>query len=163
MLSFEERLFDYVFKDVPMSQIYVKKWNDNEFCDVCIFNSIGVPDDLNLFAQDVDNGFLTGDSIVGLKFDKSWKYDSFNPQKLCKHNQQELCKCIWLNSFYDVAKVKKAIGNRIFELIELNLKVNGSKWIEIWQHSFARDKPLFRCMTIDQLRIDMDLWNGHNN
>ena len=77
MLSFEERLFDYVFKDVPMSQIYVKKWNDNEFCDVCIFNSIGVPDDLNLFAQDVDNGFLTGDSIVGLKFDKSWKYDSF--------------------------------------------------------------------------------------
>lgn len=155
----EERLFDFVFKDVKPSCIYVETYdqigNANYICSICIKNDCGVPDRLEVYSSiSIDNGCIIVDRRALGKFNKQ--------SCQTKRNTHDSWR-IFLDEFDDQVKVKRIFGVKIAEMIDATIGHGKDQWFEIWQHSFANDKPLFRCTSICQLQIDMDLWNGYNN
>ena len=155
----EERLFDFVFKDVNPSCIYVETYGqtsyDNYMCTICVKNDCGVPDRLEVY----NSISLCNDRIIVDRRALGKFHRQFCQAKRNKHDGWR----IFLDEFDDQVKVKRLFGAKIAEMIDATIVHGKDKWFEIWQHSFANDKPLFRCTSIYQLQIDMDLWNGHNN
>ena len=155
----EERLFDFVFKDVKPSCIYVEAYDqtsyDNHMCTLCVKNDCGVPDWIQVYSSiSLWNTCIIVDRYALGKFHKQSCQTKRN-----KHDGWR----IFLDEFDDQVKVKRLFGAKIAEMINITMAHEKDKWFEIWQHSFANDKPLFRCVSIYQLQIDMDLWNGHND
>lgn len=154
--SFEERLFDFVFKDVPMNRIYVRKWCtphrtfDNSQCDVCIENGLGVPNDLYVYCS-----ILNENSYIKVPWSRSWKFKA--------STRQGFHRDVFLKDFYGhcIDDVKHSIGNAVLDLIKMYTMKEKAKWLEIRQHLFASDKPLFRCTSLEQLLIEMDLHGGN--
>ena len=71
----EERLFDFIFKDVKPSCIYVETYdqigNANYICSICIKNDCGVPDRLEVYSSiSIDNGCIIVDRRALGKFNK---------------------------------------------------------------------------------------------
>ena len=155
----EERLFDFVFKDVKPSCIYVETYGqtsyDNYMCTICVKNDCGVPDRLEVY----NSISLCNDRIIVDRRALGKFHRQFCQAKRNEHDSWR----IFLDDFDDQVKVKRLFGSKIAEMIDATIVHGKDKWFEIWQHSFANDKPLFRCVSICQLQIDMDLWNGHNN
>ena len=154
----EERLFDFIFKDVKPSCIYVEAYDqtsyDNHMCTVCIKNDRGVPDRLEVYSSiSIDNGCIIVDRRALGKFNKQ--------SCQTKRNTHDSWR-IFLDEFDDQVKVKRIFGVKIAEMIDATIGHGKDQWFEIWQHPFANNKPLFRCTSIYQLQIDMDLWNGHS-
>ena len=155
----EERLFDFVFKDVKPSCIYVETYdqigNANYICSICIKNDCGVPDRLEVYSSiSIDNGCIIVDRRALGKFNKQ--------SCQTKRNTHDSWR-IFLDEFDDQVKVKRIFGVKIAEMIDATIGHGKDQWFEIWQHPFVSGKPLFRCVSICQLQIDMDLWNGHND
>ena len=155
----EERLFDFVFKDVKPSCIYVETYdqigNANYICSICIKNDYGVPDRLEVYSSiSIDNGCIIVDRRALGKFNKQ--------SCQTKRNTHDSWR-IFLDEFDDQVKVKRIFGVKIAEMIDATIGHGKDQWFEIWQHPFTNNKPLFRCTSIYQLQIDMDLWNGHND
>ena len=155
----EERLFDFVFKDVKPSCIYVETYdqigNANYICSICIKNDCGVPDRLEVYSSiSIHNGCIIVDRRALGKFNKQ--------SCQTKRNTHDSWR-IFLDEFDDQVKVKRIFGVKIAEMIDATIVHGKDQWFEIWQHPFTNNKPLFRCTSIYQLQIDMDLWNGHNN
>ena len=159
-LSFEERLFDFVFKDVPMNRIYIQEWEDlprssrdsgqNELCDVCIENGLRVPNYLAVYSSTS----YTENNYLSIPHSRLWKF------RASIHT--EFHRDIFLTDFYkhSVASIKQSIGSSILQLVERYIVVKRAKWLEIWQHQVVSDKPLFRCTSLEQLLIEMDLHGG---
>ena len=155
----EERLFDFVFKDVKPSCIYVEEYGqtsyDNHMCTVRVKNNYGAPDWIQVYSPiSLWNDCIIVDRRALGKFNRQ-----FCQMKRNKFGRWQ----IFLDEFDDQVKVKRLFGAKIAEMIDVTMAHEKDKWFEIWQHPFANDKPLFRCVSICQLLIDMDLWNGHNN
>ena len=155
----EERLFDFVFKDVKPSCIYVEAYDqtsyDNHMCTVCIKNDCGAPDWLQVYSSiSLWNAWIIVDRRVLGKFHRQ--------SCQTKRNTHDSWR-IFLDEFDDQVKVKRLFGAKIAEMIDATIAHGKDQWFEIWQHPFVSGKPLFRCVSICQLQIDMDLWNGHNN
>ena len=154
----EERLFDFVFKDVKPSCISVAAYDDtsydNHMCTVCIKNDCGAPDWLQVYSSiSLWNAWIIVDRRVLGKFNKQ--------SCQTKRNTHDSWR-IFLDEFDDQVKVKRIFGVKIAEMIDARIGHGKDQWFEIWQHPFANNKPLFRCTSIYQLQIDMDLWNGHS-
>ena len=155
----EERFFDFVFKDVKRSCIYVEAYDqtsyDNHMCTVCIKSDCGAPDWLQVYSPiSLWNDCIIVDRRALGKFNRQ-----FCQMKRNKFGRWQ----IFLDEFDNQVKVKRLFGAKIAEMIDVTMSYKKENWFEIWQHPFANDKPLFRCVSICQLQIDMDLWNGHNN
>ena len=155
----EERLFDFVFKDVNPSCIYVETYGqtsyDNYMCTICVKNDCGVPDRLEVY----NSISLCNDRIIVDRRALGKFHRQFCQAKRNEHDSWR----IFLDDFDDQVKVKRLFGSKIAEMIDATIAHRKDQWFEIWQHPFSNDKPLFRCVSIYQLQIDMDLWNGHNN
>ena len=155
----EERLFDFVFKDIKPSCIYVESYGqtncDNHMCTVRVKNNYGVPDWIQVYSPiSLWNDCIIVDRRALGKFNRQ-----FCQMKRNKWGRWQ----IFLDEFDDQAKVKRLFGAKIAEMIDATIAHEKDKWFEVWQHPFANDKPLLRCVSISQLLIDMDLWNGHND
>ena len=155
----EERLFDFVFKDVNPSCIYVETYGqtsyDNYMCTICVKNDCGVPDRLEVY----NSISLCNDRIIVDRRALGKFHRQFCQAKRNEHDSWR----IFLDEFDDQVKVKRLFGSKIAEMIDATIAHRKDQWFEIWQHPFVSDKPLFRCVSKYQLQIDMDLWNGHNN
>ena len=157
----EERLFDFVFKDVKPSCIYVEAYGqtsyDKHMCTIRVKNNCGAPDWLQVYSSIyLWNYCIIVDRRALGKFNRQ-----FCQMKRNKNNRDRWQ--IFLDEFDDQVKVKRLFGAKIAELINATIAHGKDHWFEICQHPFANDKPLFRCVSICQLQIDMDLWNGHIN
>ena len=155
----EERLFDFVFKDVKPSFIYVEAYGqtsyDNHMCTVRVKNNCGAPDWIQVYSPiSLWNDCIIVDRRALGKFNRQ-----FCQMKRNKWGRWQ----IFLDEFDDQVKVKRLFGAKIAEMIDVTMAHDKDNWFEIWQHPFANDKPLFRCVSICQLLIGMDLWNGHND
>ena len=155
----EERLFDFVFKDVKPSCIYVEidgqTSYDSNLCPIFVKNGCGVPDRLEVYSSiSLCNHHIIVDRRALGKFHRQ--------SCQAKRNEHDSWR-IFLDEFDDQVKVKRLFGAKIAEMIDATIAHGKDQWFEIWQHPFVSGKPLFRCTSICQLQIDMDLWNGHNN
>ena len=168
IVSIEERLFDFVFKDVPIDSIYVREWHtrsinaaifgaidiDTKICDVCIDNTLGVSHDLTVHYS-TDTMSFSGNADLTVPWSQAWKFK--------RSTDEGFYRSIFLKDFYNycIADIKRSIGRNVLKLVEQHIVNGKARWLEIWQHRFACDKPLFRCTSLEQLLVEMDLHGGN--
>lgn len=170
-VSIEERLFDFVFKDVPIDSIYIREWHvhsintanlgtvnlgvvDTKMCDVCIDNHLGVSHDLIVYYS-TDAMSFTGNAYLTVPWSQTWKFK--------RSTNESLYQSVFLKDFYNycIDDIKRSIGSTVLKLVEQHIVNGKARLLEIWQHQFANDKPLFRCTSLEQLLVEMDLHGGN--
>ena len=162
MKTFEEKLFDYTFKDVSLHKIYIRKMHNHNIhkeqlsCNVgeiCISNNDGLPHNLVVYYA-TDSINYRGETSVSVAFSRLGDF--------MHASQYTFYEQIWLIDFCNINRAKKAIGHSILKLVDKHIVKNGSAWLEIWRHQFCSNKPLFRCTSMDCLKIDIDLDSPSN-
>lgn len=156
--SIEERLFDFVFKDVLIDSIYLREWHmrsiDTKICDVCIDNNLGVSHDLTVYYS-IDAMSYTGNAYLTVPWSQTWKFK--------QSTNESLYQSVFLKDFYNycIDDIKRSIGSTVLKLVEQHIVNGKAHLLDIWQHRFVRDKPLFRCTSLEQLLVEMDLHGGN--
>ena len=164
MQAFEEKIFDYVFKDVMLSQIYFKRWNSfNDICTLCVANRIGVPDDLMLYVSHT-NGIVDCEAArIDISFASMLSLDASISSMHANYMFGHLYSTYWLDNFSNASLIKNLVGSIILKLVNKCFVECKANVIELWQHRFAAKKPLFRCTLIEELLIEAELHSKDND
>ena len=98
---------------------------------------------------------FTGNAYLTFPWSQTWKFK--------RSTNERLYQSIFLKDFYNycIDDIKHIIGSTVLKLVEQHIVNGKARWLEIWQHQFACDKPLFRCTSLEQLLVEMDLHGGN--